>query len=92
MAELTLDKSACDTYNKQLTQELDNYTKVVNEIGTQASSIPGAWTGALSDNFVGQFNTFLPNLTIGFNIIEKSGTDLTTTVNNTTATDERSQV
>ena len=71
MAELQLDKSQCSTYNQQLTQELDNYTKVVNEIGTQANGIPGAWTG--------------------FNIIEKSGTDLTTSVNNTTATDERSQ-
>lgn len=91
MAELQLDKSQCSTYNQQLTQELDNYTKVVNEIGTQANGIPGAWTGSLSDNFVSQFNAFLPNLTIGFNIIEKSGTDLTTSVNNTTATDERSQ-
>ena len=91
MAELQLDKSECATYNQQLTQELDNYTKVVNEIGTQANGIPGAWTGSLSDNFVGQFNAFLPNLTIGFNIIEKSGNDLTVSVNNTTATDERSQ-
>lgn len=89
MAELTLDKSQCSTYNQQLTQELDNYTKVVNEIGSQASAIPGAWTGSLSSNFIGQFNTFLPYLTIGFNIIEKSGKDLTVSVNNVTATDER---
>lgn len=91
MAELTLDKSQCSTYNQQLTQELDNYTKVVNEIGTQASGIAGAWTGSLSDNFVTQFNAFLPNLTIGFNIIEKSGNDLTVSVNNITKTDERGE-
>jgi len=91
MAELTLDKSECSTYNQQLTQELDNYTKVANEIGTQAKGLPSAWTGSLSDNFINQFNAFLPNLTIGFNIIEKSGKDLTTSVNNTTSADERSQ-
>ena len=90
MEELTLDRGACSTYNQQLTQELDNYTKVVNEIGSQASGLSGAWTGSLSDNFITQFNAFLPNLTIGFNIIEKSGGDLTCSVNNTTATDERS--
>ena len=61
MAELQLDKSQCATYNQQLTQELDNYTKVVNEIGTQANGIPGAWTGSLSDNFVSQFN---PNIDV----------------------------
>ena len=88
MAELTLDKSQCATYNQQLTQELDNYTNVVNEIGTQASGLSGVWTGSLSDNFISQFNAFLPNLTIGFNIIEKSGTDLTCSVNNITKTDE----
>ena len=89
MAELQLDKSQCDTYNKQLNQELDNYTKVVNEIGSQAKGLSGSWTGSLSDNFISQFNAFLPNLTIGFNIIEKSGTDLKCSINNTTKTDER---
>ena len=89
MAELTLDKSACSTYNQKLTQELDNYTKVVNEIGSQASGLSAAWTGSLSDNYIGQLNSFLPNLTIGFNMIEKSGNDLTASVNNITATDER---
>ena len=91
MPELELDKSQCSTYNAQLTQELDNYTKVVNEIGSQASGLSGAWTGSLSDNFISQFNAFLPNLTIGFNIIEKSGTDLTCSVNNITTTDERGE-
>ncbi len=91
MQELELDKSQCSTYNAQLEQELNNYTKVVNEIGSQASGLSGAWTGSLSDNFINQFNAFLPNLTIGFNIIEKSGTDLTCSVNNITKTDERGE-
>lgn len=92
MAEiLELDKSQCATYNQQLVQELDNFTKVANEIGTQASGLSGAWTGSLSDNFIGQFNTFLPYLTIGYNIIEKSGKDLTVSVNNITKTDERGE-
>ena len=86
---LELDKSRCDTYNQKIEQELENYTKVVNEIGSQASGISGAWSGGLSDNFVSQFNAFLPNLTIGFNIIEKSGSDLATSAMNITNTDER---
>lgn len=92
MAEIVLDKAACTSYNAQLKQELDNYSKVVNEVGTQAGQIAGAWQGTLADDFINQFNAFLPNLTIGFNIIEKSDKDLTTVVNTTTATDERAGV
>ncbi len=88
---LELDRSQCQTYNQQLNQELDNYTNVVNNIGTQASGISGAWSGSLSQNFVDQFNAFLPNLTIGFNIIEKSGTDLSGATINITKTDERGE-
>lgn len=89
MSEIVLDKEACSTYNSELDQELGNYTKVVNEIGTQAGQISSAWEGALAQNFISQLDAFLPNLTIGFNIIEKSGKDLTCSVNNITSTDER---
>lgn len=91
MSQLELDKSKCSSYTQQLSQELDNYTKVANEIGSQASGLPNAWTGNLSSNFIEQFNTFLPYLTIGFNIIEKSGRDLSSSVNNITSTDERGE-
>ena len=88
MAELVLDSAQCSSYNAELSQELGNYTKVVNEIGTQCGNIGSAWTGSLSENFISQLEGFLPNLTIGYNIIEKSGKDLSVSVNNDTKTDE----
>ena len=91
MDRVVLDKEACSTYNAELEQELGNYTKVVNEIGNQSSSISGAWQGSLSKNFLTQFEAFLPNLTIGYNIIHKSSHDLTAQVNNIVSTDERSE-
>ncbi len=89
MSNLTLDQGQCSTFNQKLSQDLDNYTNVANEIGSQASCLSSVWTGSLSDNFISQFNSFLPNLTIGFNMIEKSGSDLTTSVTNIINTDER---
>ena len=77
MEQVVLDQASCSTYNAELDQELGNYTKVVNEIGNQSSSISAAWQGQLSANFLSQFEAFLPNLTIGYNIIHKSSHDLT---------------
>lgn len=91
MDRVVLDQAACSTYNAELDQELGNYTKVVNEIGNQSSSISAAWQGQLSANFLSQFEAFLPNLTIGYNIIHKSSHDLTAQVNNIVKTDERSE-
>ena len=89
MERVVLDKEACSTYNAELDQELGNYAKVANEIGNQSGDISNAWQGSLSQNFLTQFEAFLPNLTIGYNIIHKSTHDLTAQVNNIVSTDER---
>ena len=86
--DLKLDRSECSTYNAQLSQELDNYNKVVGEIAKQFGDLSGAWSGSRSSNFIGQFNTFLQSLGVASTMIEKSEEDLKNVEISITNTDE----
>lgn len=60
---------------------LDAYAASVNKIAGLCKDISGCWQGDKASDFIDQFDNFLPNLTIGYNIIEKSRADLQTATN-----------
>lgn len=87
MGNLKVNNSACNDIKAKMNTNLEDYTAEVNKVAEVEGEISGAWKGAKASDFITQIENFLPNLTIGYNIIEKSKKDFSTAIKNINKTD-----
>ncbi len=91
MADLKLDAQAAATYITEFNNQQEEYSTTLENIATIFTTLATGtiWTGALKNNYINQVTEFLPNLKLGYNIIEKTKKDLNSCITNDIITDER---
>lgn len=87
MSKLSVDESLCKELKGKMGDNLEAYTNSVNKVAELEGSISSAWEGPKAADFITQIENFLPNLTIGYNIIEKSKKDFSSAIKNIKNTD-----
>lgn len=90
MTDLRMDAQSASAYTEAFGNQLEEFSTITNSIATTFETLSNGsiWTGALNSNYTAQVNEFLPNLKLGYNIIEKTKNDLANCINNDIATDE----